>query len=234
VARLIFKQKSPQQNKNDEFGTKIHLESLRQTLQQIDLIHTLIERHPSVLGFATSATEVWDVFRSGRIASLIGVEGLHQIANSASVLRMLFRLGVRYITLTHGSNNLYADSAVCWTEHTAFLAMNAEEMNADSFEDSSFSSTWRALGRGKRDFIRNEPNRNVSNTFVALWEATCIIVSILMPGDRIIDLSHTSDAVQKQALSLSRAPVIFSHSSWSVDSVSRSVSSGYLANNYDC
>lgn len=109
-------QKSPVQNKNDEFNSEFHLDSLRQTLQQIDLIHTLIEMHPSVLGLATSATEIWDVFRSGRIASLIGVEGLHQIANSASVMRMLFRLGVRYVTLTHGSNNLYADSAVCWAD----------------------------------------------------------------------------------------------------------------------
>lgn len=86
-----------------------------ETLQQIDLIHHAIERYPSKLGLATSASQIWDVFRSGRVASLIGVEGLHQIANSASVLRNYHRLGVRYITLTHSQNNLYADSATSET-----------------------------------------------------------------------------------------------------------------------
>ncbi|KAJ5500814.1 Peptidase M19 renal dipeptidase [Penicillium expansum] len=51
------------------------------------------------------------LFKAGRLASLIGVEGLHQIANSASVLRMYYKLGVRYVTLAHNKNNTYADSA---------------------------------------------------------------------------------------------------------------------------
>ncbi|OAA41287.1 Peptidase M19, renal dipeptidase [Metarhizium rileyi] len=97
---------SPASNASDDFSTANHYESLRDTLQQIDIIHTLIERYPDSLGLARTSAEVWDAFRSGRVASLIGVEGLHQIANSASVMRSFYRLGVRYITLTHDSNNL--------------------------------------------------------------------------------------------------------------------------------
>lgn len=81
-------------------------------MQQIDIIHTLLDKYPEHLGLARTSTEVWDVFNSGRVASLIGIEGLHQIANSASVMRNFHRLGVGYITLTHDSNNLYADSTV--------------------------------------------------------------------------------------------------------------------------
>ena len=89
-----------------------NLQILYDTLQQIDVIHQVILRAPTVLGFADSVTSFWDVFRSGRIASLIGVEGLHQICGSASVLRQFHRLGVRYITLCHSRNNQYVDSAV--------------------------------------------------------------------------------------------------------------------------
>lgn len=75
----------------------------------------MIMEHPKTFALATSSKEVWDAFRSGRIASLIGVEGLHQIANSASVLRMYRRLGVRYVTLAHNSNTRYSDAAVSKT-----------------------------------------------------------------------------------------------------------------------
>ncbi|KAJ5661069.1 uncharacterized protein N7484_000441 [Penicillium longicatenatum] len=82
-----------------------------ETLQQIDLIHAMIEKYPHILSLARTADEVWEVFRSGRIASLIGIEGLHQIADSVSVLRTYHRLGVRYITLTHNCDNRYATSS---------------------------------------------------------------------------------------------------------------------------
>ncbi|KAH1589038.1 hypothetical protein KXX34_005814, partial [Aspergillus fumigatus] len=95
-------------NPDKEVGS---LEALRQTLQQLDVIHRLIERHPTILQFADSAASIWSSFRAGRVASLIGIEGLHQIADSVSALRMLHRLGVRYVTLTHNCHNAFADAA---------------------------------------------------------------------------------------------------------------------------
>lgn len=64
------------------------------------------------MAIAYRSEQILEIFRDGKVAGLIGVEGLHQIGNSSSVLRMYHRLGVRYITLTHNQNNLYADSAV--------------------------------------------------------------------------------------------------------------------------
>ena len=75
-------------------------------------MHAIFDKYPHVFGFVQSSADIYRVFRSGRIASLIGLEGLHQIGDSASVLRMYHRLGVRYVTLCHDSNNLYADAAV--------------------------------------------------------------------------------------------------------------------------
>jgi membrane dipeptidase len=60
----------------------------------------------------STADDVWSNFeKSDTISSLMGIEGLHQIGNSASILRMYHRLGVRYATLTHFCHNRYADSA---------------------------------------------------------------------------------------------------------------------------
>lgn len=58
------------------------------------------------------ADDIVRIFNQGKCASLIGVEGLHQIGNSPSILRIYHKLGVRYVTLAHNKNNLYADSAV--------------------------------------------------------------------------------------------------------------------------
>jgi len=81
------------------------------TLEQVDLVHRMIGRHPDDLQLALSAEDVEGAFARGRIASLLGAEGGHSIANSMGVLRMLHRLGVRYLTLTHNANVPWADSA---------------------------------------------------------------------------------------------------------------------------
>jgi membrane dipeptidase len=81
------------------------------TLEQIDLVHRLVGRYPDRLGLALTAADVERVFAAGRVASLIGAEGGHSIACSLGVLRVLYRLGVRYLTLTHNANVPWADSA---------------------------------------------------------------------------------------------------------------------------
>jgi len=80
-------------------------------LEQIDLTRLMISRYPQALELALTAADVERIFAAGRIASLLGAEGGHAIAGSLGVLRMLYALGVRYLTLTHNANVGWADSA---------------------------------------------------------------------------------------------------------------------------
>ncbi|WP_307029793.1 dipeptidase [Streptomyces canus] len=81
------------------------------TLEQIDCVRQLIDRHPADLRAALSAADMEAARAEGRIASLMGAEGGHSIANSLATLRAVYALGVRYMTLTHNDNNDWADSA---------------------------------------------------------------------------------------------------------------------------
>ncbi|MFG3095753.1 dipeptidase [Streptomyces sp. NPDC048202] len=81
------------------------------TLEQIDCVTRLIERYPAELAPALTAADMEAARASGRIASLMGAEGGHSIANSLGTLRGLYALGVRYMTLTHNDNVDWADSA---------------------------------------------------------------------------------------------------------------------------
>ena len=80
-------------------------------LEQIDLARRMIAGYPDALELALTAADVERIFASGRVASLLGAEGGHAIADSLGVLRMLYTLGVRYLTLTHNANVGWADSA---------------------------------------------------------------------------------------------------------------------------
>ncbi|GAA2620972.1 dipeptidase [Streptomyces vastus] len=81
------------------------------TLEQIDCVRQLIARHPADLRAALTAADMEAARGEGRIASLMGAEGGHSIANSLATLRALYALGVRYMTLTHNDNIPWADSA---------------------------------------------------------------------------------------------------------------------------
>jgi membrane dipeptidase len=81
------------------------------TLEQIDLVRRLAARHPEALELARSAADAQRIMAAGRVASLLGAEGGHSIACSLGVLRALYGLGVRYLTLTHNLNVPWADSA---------------------------------------------------------------------------------------------------------------------------
>ncbi len=80
-------------------------------LEQIDLTRRMIAAYPRALELALTAADVERIFAAGRVASLLGAEGGHCIAGSLGVLRMLYALGVRYMTLTHNVNVGWADSA---------------------------------------------------------------------------------------------------------------------------
>ncbi|MGN6445646.1 dipeptidase [Amnibacterium sp.] len=82
-----------------------------QTLEQIDVVHRIVEAYPDDFVLARSAADIEAARASGRIAALLGAEGGHQIEDSPGVLRMLAALGVRYLTLTHNRNSAWADAA---------------------------------------------------------------------------------------------------------------------------
>lgn len=81
------------------------------TLEQIDAVAELQDRHPADLRRALTADDMEAARSEGRIASLMGAEGGHSIHSSLGTLRALHSLGVRYMTLTHNDNIAWADSA---------------------------------------------------------------------------------------------------------------------------
>jgi membrane dipeptidase len=135
------------------------------TLEQIDIVHRMMAKYPDTLELALTADDIVRIQKSGKIASLIGMEGGHAIDSSVGVLRDMYRLGARYMTLTHNVNLPWVDAAA---EPPALNGINK-------------------LG----EEILAEMNRL----------------------GMMIDLSHVSPDVMQAALRVSKAPVIFSHSS---------------------
>jgi len=85
--------------------------AVEMTLEQIDIVRRLVAAHPQALALADDAVAIRRVMAAGKTASLIGVEGGHQIDGRLSMLRQYRALGVRYMTLTHGRSLAWADSA---------------------------------------------------------------------------------------------------------------------------
>jgi membrane dipeptidase len=139
-------------------------DAIKRTIEQIDIAKSFAENRPDVFAAAETADDIERIQKSGKIASLIGIEGGHQIGESLAALRQFHRLGARYMTITHTSNNALADAA---TDNPKYNGL------------SPFGRT-----------VIQEMNR----------------IGML------VDLSHVSPDTMRQAIALSRAPVIFSHS----------------------
>lgn len=92
-------------------------EAVQMTMEQIDVTKRLIDRFPDDLAFAVTADDVENAIAQGRIAGLLGMEGGHSIGSDLGVLRQMYALGARYMTLTHSSNTPWADSATDEPEH---------------------------------------------------------------------------------------------------------------------
>lgn len=135
------------------------------TLEQVDFIHRLAAAYPSEFLLATTAADVRTAVAAGRIASLMGAEGGHQIDDSLGVLRMYAMLGVRYLTLTWNEHTSWADCAVLPPQHHGLTDVGRE------------------------------------------------VVAEMNRIGMIVDLSHVSPQTMSDALDVSTAPVMFSHSS---------------------
>ncbi len=107
-------------------------EFVRVQLEQIDIALQVINAYPETFALAGTADDVERIFRDGKIASLLGLEGGHAIANSLGVLRAYYDLGARYMTLTHWNTLDWADAATDEARHdglTAFGEAVVREMN---------------------------------------------------------------------------------------------------------
>jgi membrane dipeptidase len=133
-------------------------------LDQIDLVKRLVARYPDDLTMTYGAKDIVEAHKQGKIGSLIGMEGGHAIENSLATLRMMYDMGARYMTLTHGKGLRWADSAT-----------DAPRLGGLSPFGKEVVKEMNRLGM-------------------------------------LVDLSHVSPDSMHDALDVSEAPVIFSHS----------------------
>lgn len=106
--------------------------SAHMQLEQIDLAKRMIARYPEALVLATKSADIEAAWHAGKIASFLGAENGRALENSLSLLRDYYDLGVRYLTLTHGRNTDWADSATDEPKHGGLTPFGKEvvrEMN---------------------------------------------------------------------------------------------------------
>ncbi|HEX8186589.1 MAG TPA: dipeptidase [Blastocatellia bacterium] len=83
----------------------------RRALDIIDVVNEQVRRHPETFEMASTADDIRRIAKKGKIAALMGIEGGHAIEDSLRTLRMFYKLGIRYMTLTHSNTNDWADSS---------------------------------------------------------------------------------------------------------------------------
>ena len=106
--------------------------SARRALDQIDIVYRAAERYPDKMMMATSVADIRRAKKQDKVAALMGIEGGHAIENSLMALRDFYRLGVRYMTLTHNNTNDWADACCDKARHNGLSDYGREvvrEMN---------------------------------------------------------------------------------------------------------
>jgi membrane dipeptidase len=126
-----------------DFSDERYSGIVRATFDQLDLYKRLGDRYPKYFTPAKDSYEAIEAFRNGRLIAPVAIEGLHQIGNSVSNLRLYHQLGVRYATLTWNCHNKYADAAL------------ETETNADARVATPY---WKGLSPAGRDLVK-EMNR---------------------------------------------------------------------------
>ena len=107
-------------------------EAVDRALVQIDAVREQVRKHSNDMVLATTAAEVREARKQGKIAALMGVEGGHMINSNLGVLRSYAALGVRYMTLTHSGNDEWADSSTDKPAHNGLTEFGKDvvrEMN---------------------------------------------------------------------------------------------------------
>jgi membrane dipeptidase len=105
---------------------------LKRALDWVDALHEEVRKNPADMEMAYTADDIERIRRSGKIAALLSLEGGHIIQDSIPVLRNFYRLGVRYMTLTHFRTNNWADSATDQARHNGLSSYGKQivrEMN---------------------------------------------------------------------------------------------------------
>jgi len=98
-------------------NTEASGDALERTLEQVDLVHRMVQRWPEHFELASTAADIERIRASGKLACMLGIEGGYSIESSLAALRMFHRLGVRYMTLTHSLSTAWADSSTDAPRH---------------------------------------------------------------------------------------------------------------------
>ena len=83
---------------------------MRRAMDLIDATYREVERHPNALMFCTTAAQIRQAKKQNKVCALMGIEGGYVIENSLYALRNFYRLGIRYMTLTHNVSHDWADA----------------------------------------------------------------------------------------------------------------------------
>ncbi|MBA2621556.1 MAG: membrane dipeptidase [Acidobacteria bacterium] len=139
--------------------------AMRRAMDLIDATNREAEKHPNELMTCSTAEEIRRAKKRNKVCVLMGIEGGYAIENSLYALRNFYRLGIRYMTLTHNVTHDWADAH------------------------------------------RDEPRNNGLSDFGKE------VVREMNRLGMLVDISHVSEKVMSDALDISTAPIIASHSS---------------------